>query len=227
MSDLYSDAMLRAAAIQVRQSMLGALPHPKDCPCDMSPGQETKMELLVKKSRRITALRKVGKAVAAVILACLLAAGTWLTVNTEARAEFFQWVKEVYEDLIVYRFFGEPSSDELPVYRITGLPADYTETVSYEDETICVVIYESGPDIIVFSYMRMRDGSLSSTVIDNCLHEVVQLNSYTADLFVSTDPTSTNELIWIDEDQRLHFQLSSFHNPADMIELANNVTKTK
>lgn len=46
--------------------------------------------------------------VASIFLAILLGGTIWLTVDVEARAEFFGWVKSVYENYIVYRF--EPES---------------------------------------------------------------------------------------------------------------------
>ena len=41
---------------------------------------------------------------AAVILAILISGSAWLAVDTEARAAFFGWVREIYETYFVYRF---------------------------------------------------------------------------------------------------------------------------
>ena len=58
---------------------------------------------------------------AAVILAILISGSAWLAVDTEARAAFFGWVREIYETYFVYRFAkddGKLSEDVLdPVQR--------------------------------------------------------------------------------------------------------------
>ena len=90
-----------------------------------------------------------------------LVSGTWLTVDAEARAAFFAWVREQYEAFVEYRFIGEaPQENEIVDYELTWLPEGYSETESHILAGSSITIYknESGR-IIQFSYSQGGDAT--------------------------------------------------------------------
>ena len=87
-----TDDLLRAAAVDVRNAMLVALPAPEECSHTFSPQFEQKMQKLIRQQK---AGYRLLRQAAAVFFALLIGSSVWLMVNTEARAAFFRWVQEV------------------------------------------------------------------------------------------------------------------------------------
>lgn len=223
MNSTFSDAELRQAAALVRQSMLESLPHPTECHCDISPEMEQKIARLLKREDQRKRLRRVGRMAASIILAFLVGAGAWLAVDAEARAAVVQWGKEVNEESVFYRFFNEPTSEALPYYRLTALPGGYTETVAYEDDILRVLMYENDTDIIIFTCQRMVNSNAAEMYSNSYSLEKVSLSNFAAELYTPSDPTSTSDLVWIDDNQNLFFCLSSFAEKDVIIDIANSV----
>ncbi len=121
-----SDEALRQAAASVRRAMLDSLPPPSQCEHTFSDLFQARMKRLLSRYDRRRTLRTLSRRVAAVLLAALIGGGVWLSVDAGARAAFLTWAREVYEEQILYRFFGAPAADALPLYQITWLPEGYT-----------------------------------------------------------------------------------------------------
>lgn len=222
----FTDDDLRQAASILRQRMLDSLPAPDDCHYEASSELQEKIDQIIIRDRHRTTFRKIRNWAAMIALCVLLSYSAWLAVNTEARAAFFQWVREVYEDSVIYYFFGEKSSDELPRFSLTGLPSEYEETV-FQEPFMHTVIYQSEMDMIILTYQRIDENTRLSFVSSDMDHEIVTLDNYTADFYKSKDPSLTNELVWIDEESCLAFCISSFMEKDILIELANSVEQMK
>lgn len=219
----FTDDDLRQATPIVRQRMLASLPAPEDCHYDISPALKEKINQIIIKDRRRSAMRKLRKQVAMIALCILLGISSWLAIDTEARAAFFQWVREVYEDSIVYHFFGERKPEEIHKYGITALPQGYEETLRFEESFMHTVFYESADDMIVLTYQIVDESTQKVFLEDEMTRETVKLEKYTADYYVPRDSSKTTELLWIDEDSLLCFCISSYLNQYTAIELANSV----
>lgn len=219
----FTDDDLRQAAPIVRQRMLASLPAPEDCHYDISPTLKEKIRQIIIKDHRRTAIRKLRKQVAMVALCILLGISSWLAVDTEARAAFFQWVREVYEDSVIYHFFGEREPKEIQKHGITSLPQGYEETMRFEEPFMHTVFYESAEDMIILSYQIVDESTQKVFSEDEMTHEVVKLKKHTADYYVPLDSTKTSELLWIDQDSLLCFCISSYLDQSAVINLANSV----
>lgn len=111
---MITDAQLRKAAEKssdlylryVEQDYNSTPPH------EFSASFEKKIRKLRKRADHPYFYKTLHKA-AAVILAILISGSAWLAVDTEARAAFFGWVKEIYETYFVYRFAS--NSDEASI----------------------------------------------------------------------------------------------------------------
>ena len=114
---LFSQQALQRAAASARQSMLDALPPPAQCEHAFSAAFQGKMERLLARARRREWARRAARRAALFFLAALMGVSAWLAVDTQARAAFISWVREVYEEHIVYRFSGKPAAYATPFER--------------------------------------------------------------------------------------------------------------
>lgn len=185
------------------------------------------MKWAKKKERPIwkAALQKV--AVLLVVLS--LSLGSLMAVSPTVRAAVIGWVTELYEDLIVYRYFGEDISEEMPKYGIEALPQGYTETIRDVFSATVSVVYESseGGDMICLTYTSMQQGATNQFVPGDDDIIPTEVNGMSGTLFVPQDPQSAKVITWIDEDANLQFILSAFCDEKNLLSLAEQVSMEK
>lgn len=219
-----TDDLLRAAAADVRTAMLDALPAPEECSHIFSPQFERKMQKLIRQQKvEYRLLRQA----AAVFFALLIGSSVWLMVDTEARAAFLQWVQTVYENSIVYRFFGNaPVNPEMMNYRPTWLPEGYVETsVITEDSMLLVEYRNSENSVIYFSCVPMNDSVAVSLIPDGKIaSEEVSVNGMYGEFYQPENAGETNELFWFDEEPHIAFGLSGHLEKSVMLHIAECVS---
>lgn len=121
----FDDAALRQAAAQTAETLLASLPAPSACAHEFSETFLKKTDLLIQKHRRRATAQRVWKRAAAVLLILSLSAATWLSVDAHAREKLFQWVKEAFGSLFVYRIDGSNIEKEYCGYEPTWLPEGF------------------------------------------------------------------------------------------------------
>lgn len=223
----FTDEDLRIATRITRQRMITSLPTSEDYPYEASDGLRAKINQIIIKDRRRNTIRTIRNQVAMIALCILLGIGAWLSVDTEARAAFVQWVREVYEDSVIYHYFGKRESEEIPKYEITDLPQGYTETMRFEESFMHTVFYESEDDVIILTYQIIDASTQKVFSGTEMTHENVELINYNADYYSPKDSTKTNELVWIDEESMLTFCISSYLDQDTIIDLANSVLEVE
>lgn len=222
----FTDKELHAAAVSVRSAMLDSLPPPEDCEHTFSPEFEAKIARLKRRQKSREFHRQALRRVAAVFLAMLVGASAWLTVDTDARAGFFRWVRETYEDMTVYWFRGEPALDSLPTYRPTVVPEDWQEVAAEGDESIQSVLYISGENnepCMIFAYYLMQENR-AEQVIYTGTETNVEVNGCPGVFYYTETPGETNTLLWFDEEQGITFSISAFLPLYDIMHIAENVS---
>lgn len=219
----FTDEALERAATAVGEAMLAALPGRDACGHVFSPGFERKMAALVEREKRRGRTRKLVQRAAAVILAVLVGLGGWLAVDQEARAAFFGWVREVYETHIVYRFNGEASAGELPVYRIGWLPEGYEEVSSAGTDTMWGYVYRDQDTDLTFMYHFMSEGEAGRLSGVDSEGEPLEVNGHSGHFYIGTEESPSNALIWVDEDQDILFMLSGLLSCEDMLHIAEGI----
>lgn len=223
-----SDEALTKAAASVRRSMLDSLPPPSRCEHEFSDLFQAKMRRLLDRYDLRRRARAAVRRVAVVFLALLFSAGTWLGVDAEARAAFSAWARELYEEHIIYRFFGAPAADTLPAYRITWLPKGYEQVDLNSSDKAYNVFYQSGNDAMssfAFDYRFVQSGMVT-VILDSehsQNHKTVEVNGIQADFYESVLPNETNNLIWVDEEAGIVFELNGFLDEAVMLHIARSV----
>ena len=141
---MISDEMLKKATAEADQAIRDSLPAPAECEHEFSPSFQRKMRRTFRKAK-YPVIYKLLKYAACFVLVVVLASSTWLTVDAEARAAFFAWVREQYETFIEYRFVGDTTqNDKSKQYELTQLPDGFFETNRMESKGNAVVIYQNG-----------------------------------------------------------------------------------
>ena len=229
--DFASEALDRCIA-EAAEAMLASLPEPGDCRHEFSAAFEAGMEPLLTKARRRSFWQRLARSAAAVLAAVLLGSGVFLSFNGEARAEFFSWVRELYESSIVYRFL-DPYDPEavLPEVEFGWLPEGYAEAVSDGDETMRIFVFEYRDEEkkpFIFEYYVMNSGTKSTLAFDEGYqHEDTYVNGYPGDWYLSASSTDSNELIWFDEENNTMFRLSAYLCESVMLHIAESIILTE
>ena len=224
----FSEDDLRTAAVIVSDAMLDSLPDPSEIHFELSDDFIKKMDALCAKARRRTWNGIVLKRVAMIFLAILVTLSAWLTIDTEARANFFRWVKEAYENSTLYRFFESADTGRLPDYTISWMPDGFTLTSTNTNQTGHMETYanSSTGDEIFFMYRFAQDGFAPMIVYDydgENLQETVLIHNITADYYPADKNSTENTLVWVDESQNIWLELSSALDKQDILHMADSI----
>lgn len=194
---MISDERLREAARQAEENLLASLPKPEECEATFSPEYKRKMKKLARRTDHPVRYW-VQKAVACILLTILIGGGSVLAFNTEARAAFVGWVREVYETWFVYRFEGESSNVIGDTqYRPTWLPEGYSQTLVPElDDQVNVLYTNDVGNMIIFAYSNSSSSLALYTQGDTTKSTKVMVKGVPADLYLEEDDAHSNCLVW-------------------------------
>lgn len=166
--------------------------------------------------------------IASVFLALLIGGIVWLSVDIDARATFFVWVKEFYETYIVYRFESNSQHNGFAEsYRPSWLPKGYDEIGSdYSGNTAEIRYMDTKGQGLVFSYSIGSNNFDWFVDTSTATVKQVYVNGFPADLLLSENPETANTIVWTTSDNTA-FYISAFLSEADMIRVAESVQKNK
>ena len=223
---MISEEMLKKAAAEADQAIRDSLPAPAECKHEFSPSFQRKMRRTFRKAKH-PVIYKLPKYAACFVLAVALASGTWLTVDAEARAAFFAWVREQYEAFVEYRFIGEaPQESTIVEYELTWLPEGFAFQKEQDLDGGMYLTYanDSGQRII-FSYLRGDDAASLFVISDYTEARSTQVGNIRADFYQADGETSSNMLVWSSEENDLAFYIMADLPEDTMIKLAEGVQK--
>lgn len=221
----FNDNELEQAALLVRDALAELTPQPEDEAHIFSGHFLVEMNVLLKKTRIHHSLKKLGQSAAAVILLLLISSVVWLSFDVEARADFIQWIRNEYEDSIVYNFFNKKESSDFPDVEVQWLPEGFTESFSeYSNGSGDIIFTDSNGREIIFSYYIMTlQSSTSITQDGSIVHEEVLVNGKPADFYQDLDEADPNILWWTDEDSGIALELNALLTKDELVEIAENV----
>ncbi len=162
--------------------------------------------------------------VACFFLVFLLTGSAVLTFSVEARAAFFGWVREQYENFYVYFFEGDASVTEPAKYELGWMPENCVFVTSYETAGGEVYIYTDARDTLIqFSYIS--DPNNENTYVEhNGAQEIkVTVNDHPAEIFISPDEDKTDCIVWTDLDTNTLFFISGHFDQETFIRMAESV----
>ena len=181
-------------------------------PVTFSDTFQHKMNTLLRQTSLAAAKRhKTRSRIAAAGLALILFLTAFFSFNTTARAEFVNWIKNIYKEFIVYHFFGEATSDQVSEIILEWLPEgfDLTETDKTADHLSYV--YESYDRTSIFMIDCDKAHSGSAVFItdqtDDRQHLSLTIAGYEVDCYVSANAAS--DYIWHDAGGKFFFSMNS------------------
>ena len=121
---MMTDEMLYRAAKQVNTAIVEHWEQHEVEEHSFSLRFERRICRLTRKANNPQLYRFLNKA-ACLLLTALISFAAVMTFNVEARAAFVRWVKTIYEDQIIYEFFGEREEIDISNYRVTWVPEGY------------------------------------------------------------------------------------------------------
>ena len=216
---MISDEMLRNAATEAGEALMGSLP--PDSPC-MHPCP-------ARLSRRANhpALYRVRNRAAGVLLALILTSAVWLSVDVRAREAFFGWIRETYEAYFVYRYAGEtPVKAESSHYQPTALPPDWVELDRWTDESGGTILYNDKTNgLYHFTYTWAERGT--PVVIETYAPKITYVHQMPAEYYEKHEESENALLVWQDKETGVFFALSAALSQEEMIEIAESVIDTE
>ena len=223
----FTDQALQAAARQTAEAMLSSLPSRQACAHSFSEMFLKKMDLLVQKHRRKATARRVWQRVAVVLLVMFLSATTWLTVDTHAREKLFRWTKETFENMFVYHIDGGNIDKEYCGYEPTWLPEGFAlADRDHSDEFGFDYYYYENAEtgqILVIDINFMKNGAMTITPQGTGQPTVYDVNGIQADFYPEDEFSTTQALIWIDEDNATVFSVEGNISAQDILHIARGI----
>lgn len=224
-----TDDMLREAAAEFSEALTGSLPAPEACEHDFSPRFLRKMRPLLRTGRPVR--HPVLRRTVAAVLALVVSASVWLSVDMDARAALLSWIRTQRENgIFSYQFAGSDQQEAVPLYLPTWVPEGFEEAQRDIKNWNAWVLY-TGPDDNYFSVDStwIQDGT-GMAVIPYPGQELtpvsVSVNGLPGDLYLSVDPETgrdSNNLLWFDNQTHICFAIDSSLDGETMLRIAESV----
>ena len=225
----FTDAELAVAAVKVCEAMLNSLPEPEECKREFSAEFEQKMKKLFAKEKTFRIMVEIRRYVAAVLILLIIGMGTIFAFNTEARAAFADWVRRIYENSIIYEFFGEQTNDVLPTYELGWVPEEYEIVDVYRSDRIYRALYQKGNDVFVLEYgYEQHEGiiELRGDIPQYTVEQEIVVDKI-IDLYISKSETESNLAIWIDESTDVVFMLNCYFEKSVILNIIEQINLVK
>lgn len=163
----------------VDAAMLRAIESEVDYKYIFSENYERKMKKVIRQEARMWVrdfMRFARKA--AVVVICILAALFALTMSVEAyRTKFFQTVKEIWEDSVIYTYFSEVNEEGFREMEPQYIPEGYSEVSRvYMEDYFSIVYNDVNGNYIIWHQVLAMDNRYN--VIDDSyeIQEVREVN---------------------------------------------------
>ena len=167
---------------------------------------------------------RVRSAAACFLLAVLLTGSAILTFSVEARAAFFGWVREQYENFYVYFFEGEAAVADPAKYELGWLPENCVFVTSYETAGGEVYIYTDERDTLIqFSYTSDPDNENVYVTHNGAEKIEVTVNDYPAEIYISPSENETDSIGWTNPNTNTLFFISGHFDQETFIRMAESV----
>ena len=223
--------ILRQAAAEADSALMKGLPGAADCPADFSPEFEQKLarRLAVESRAEKRNIHRTAGFILPLILAVAMVLGT-LPLSVFA-ATVVGWLRESYGTVSMYLFQEKAPGGELGKYRLSEVPEGYTLRKEKQDEDEYSIIYENEDGLFFsFSYMIQPENGGSAFVIEQMdhlsVHEVV-VQETVGDFYMCEDGTTSNSVIWVNEESGILFHLAGWFPEQELIDLVNCINLVK
>ena len=170
--------------------------------------------------------KRVLQTAAVILLMLSLGLGSVMLASPTARATIVRWVAEWYETHIVFRYAGEDAQGEMSQYVLGELPEGFVENPERQFIGAGMTSYfyenEKG-DVILFEYIYMQQGALSSVDAENANMIPVFVNNCEGLLVIPKEENNNSTLMWFDPERNLQFTLDAPLGQEDILYMAESV----
>ncbi len=218
--EMLAQAVAKAAAI-LGSSLPAEYPH------SFSPAFQRKMGPVLRRQRH-PALYRCLKTAAAILLVLTTCFGSLLALSAQAREFVFGWVWERYDSCYHYYFAGESAPDPSSGFRPGWLPEGFVldnveklpggEIYCYHDESGWLAI---------FSYLVKTDAVEMYIQCADFEQREVSINGLPGTLYLSPDDSDSSEIVWIDSEKGILFNLGAHVSEDVLIKMAESVVPKK
>ena len=225
---MITDEMIAEAAAKYNDALIQYWQNVEMEEHEFSSKFERKMRRLIWKVK-YPYMHKALRSVACILIAFLISFASVLTFNVEARAAFTRWIREVYEDSIVYEFFGDRSETASLDYRVTWVPDGYELVDEYKSEVLYSLLYQKENDskeTFVVEWFYVSDTTVTQvfTNAEDYRQIEVMVSDNRADYYQSLSRKETNNLIWINEND-VCFAIDSYLDFSTIKKIAESIKK--
>lgn len=193
------------------------------------PKFEEKIERLLKQTKRRYYIGRIAQQAAAIVLAALVGISTWLAVDTEARAATLRWIREIYENSVIFHFFSDEDANADLSYEPTWLPDGcIRETENSNAVGKTIVYHDINDELLFFRCYRMHDGLQGQSIFDSEFEvKSAEVNGMNGEFYIPSDPVESSELSWIDEENEIIFSVIGCLSENDLLQIAESVYPIK
>ena len=226
---MITDEMIAEAAAKYNDALIQYWQNVEMEEHEFSSKFERKMRRLIWKVK-YPYVHKALKSAACILIAFLISFASVMTFNVEARAAFTRWIREVYEDSIVYEFFGEKSETASLDYRVTWIPEGYELVEGFRTENTYVGYYikeNNDQDAIVVRWALTEDSDKIYIMTDELKTKriSVKINECVGDYYMSLEKNNSNVLLWFNERDSVTFSINAYLPWSDMHRIAESIKK--
>lgn len=183
------------------------------------------------KRRQRPVWRRAARMAATILLACVLTLGILMLVSPKVYAAISQWFVYRYDTHILYHFSSDHDDVILRDYQPTYIPAGYSTDREYTcrpDEFTNTTEFEypgPGTYYLVFTYFPMESGTALMATTDSATVTDVTIHGHPGKLYIYTNGTEGNMLIWINEEDNMCLSLQAYLDGDELIRVAESVVE--
>lgn len=225
--DIFTNKELIEATSLVCRCMSDSLPQASECKHTFSVRfQENIGRLVEQYDRRRTILHR--KRFLSVVAACFLAFLLWLAVDTGIRASVIGWIKEIYDKVIIYHMSGTGENSVSSIGFPQWIPEGYVQEEESRTEQHCYLRFQATDNLdkgFIVEYRALADGEGNLELLvgtEAYEHQFVFINEFHGELYICSDGTDTNNLIWIDEERNALFSINGTLTADELIRIAES-----
>ncbi|MBO4881195.1 MAG: DUF4367 domain-containing protein [Firmicutes bacterium] len=171
----------------------------------------------LRKGKRHALYRRV----AAIAAAAIILFGTVMVTNVHAREAVVRWMRLIFPDYVLYRFFGEPD-DDISRYTIGWIPDGLELVDYYESPTLRVFHYQSDEEGFTISFTSIEDGVIIEIGDTEYLSQEVFVNGLKADLYIDIYDQSKN-LVWVTQNGSTEIDIEGTISTDLMFQIAESI----
>lgn len=225
---MISEEQLRQALNEHHIEALSQIPPEEECGHVFSDRFTQNMNAVL--CRQTHPYRRILRMAASVAIVLLFSSTLVLTLSPTARASVMGWIFGYENNVYSYTATGEKDdSDVFYQYGLHQIPEGYTlwqEHIGHSQGFTLYAEEESGK-LLQILYAPNDGTSALFLIPEDAEKQTVQLESTTADLYLSNTEDSSSSIVWTDPQTEYLISIDGFFSQEELIEFAENVTVEK